>query len=83
MYEWGIEYFNWIPAKGWIITIGLLEPKIWRGKFYGNFSPPVFLWYLYYTGAIGFTGIRLQKNSETYYLGSALWVKLTYDTPYP
>jgi len=83
VYIWGVDYYNWTAAEGWINTIGLLGMKKWDGSYYGDIIPPLVIFAVYYTGAIGFTGIRLNKESETYYLGSALYVKLTTKTPIP
>lgn len=68
------------PANGWVNTIGLFGKKKWEGRLYGD-SISFGIGDTYFTGAIGFTGIRFNKESETYYLGSALYVKLTTETP--
>ena len=62
-----------IPSSGWITTQGLLGHKEWDGEFYGGI-------YLFgnsrYIGIRGFTGLRIQNNSNDFYFGWALQVKI-------
>jgi len=65
-------------AKGWIYTNGLLGTKEWDGSFRGKISE-IYYWAIDgFVGATGFTGIKLFLDYEvdSYYLGSALRVKL-------
>ena len=81
-------YWDGFPAKGWVSTIGLNGKKTWTSPIYGNILE---LWgnfgyYVWLLGAIGFTGIkfgspRFEAGFKSFYLGSALMVKLTNDKP--
>jgi len=84
---------GWEPAKGEIFTIGLNGIKNWLGNFYGRLPLGTYwVWTYYgqflcvvqfYPGVLGFTGIKIfnEETYETFLLGSALWVKIDYDTP--
>lgn len=76
------DYNEWFPAKGWVHTSGLLGIKNWEEKMYGKYKIPVFFGFTsYYTGVIGFTGIKLSKSTNHFYLGHAIGVKLD-SSPY-
>lgn len=73
-------------AEGWFFSNGQNGKKNWTGSFWGGLPIPVLqpLFTDYYPGATGFTGIRIgvpafMKNY--YYLGTALWVQISYDCP--
>jgi hypothetical protein len=82
---WGF----WIkkPSNGWLHTIGLNGIKNWNGSFYGQIPSPfgliISLFSLFfYTGIIGFTGIRILSSEASYfYMGTALWVNIGPDAP--
>ena len=73
-------FYHYESAGGWITTQGLLGKKSWNGSFYGRLLPLVtFDSYetIYYTGAIGFLGIKLKQGDEKiFFLGSAFHVKI-------
>lgn len=74
----GLEFF---PADGWLWTIGLNGIKSWNGTFAGGFGPIIMLWFMmhfYYSGVLGFTGIKLFFNNKHFYLGTALQVDMFY-----
>jgi hypothetical protein len=74
----GLEFF---PADGWLWTIGLNGIKSWNGTFAGDFGPIIMLWFMmrfYYSGVLGFTGIKLFFNNKHFYLGTALQVDMFY-----
>ena len=74
-------FYHYEPAVGWITTQGLLGKKSWNGSFYGRLLPlATFDSYgtIYYTGAIGFLGIKLKQGDEKlFFLGSAFHVKIS------
>jgi hypothetical protein len=74
-------FYHYEPAVGWITTQGLLGKKSWNGSFYGRLLPlATFDSYetIYYTGAIGFLGIKLKQGHEKlFFLGSAFHVKIS------
>jgi hypothetical protein len=70
-------------ASGWISTVGLNGRKTWQGEMQGALPiegtriPAMSSYTEYYTGAVGFTGIKTSSfGGTTFYLGSALWVKI-------
>jgi len=70
-------------ASGWISTVGLNGRKTWQGEMQGALPiegtriPAMSSYTEYYTGAVGFTGIKTSSSGgTTVYLGSALWVKI-------
>jgi hypothetical protein len=69
-------------AKGWINTVGLQGLNEYTGEFYGQIpypkgNPIVRL----YTGAVGFTGIRLYlPDQSSHFMGTAVAVNIG-DTP--
>lgn len=65
-----------IPASGWITTQGLLGHKEWDGEFYGGITSIWNFIFHYCVGIRGFTGLRIQNNSNDFYLGWALQVKI-------
>ena len=87
--SYGYEYN--FPSEGWIWTQGLLGRKTWNESLYGLISkcsyPFIFHDLFDYFGIIGFTGIRIFNNLtecgiySTFYLGSALWVRIGNEPP--
>ena len=80
----GSGLFSWCdpgPASGWIHTIGLNGKKSWNGYVYGNLPAyHIFLDFIlngYYPGVLRFTGIHTGHDEDHFYLGSALWVKVS------
>jgi len=76
---------NWDAAEGLIITSGLNGIKIWNGSFYGNL-PFRTMYDGHYPGVLGFTGINLWADElivfkYRFYLGAALWVKISSEEP--
>jgi len=73
-------FYYYDPAVGWITTQGLLGKKSWNGSFYGRLMPLVTFdshTTIYYIGAMGFLGIKLNKgDEELFFFGSAVHVKL-------
>jgi hypothetical protein len=72
--------YRYDPAQGWITTIGVLGKKSWNGTFFGRL-----LWmtpfnsesYMFYPGALGFVGIKLNLRDGTFFfLGSSLLVNV-------
>ncbi len=70
--------YRYDPAQGWITTFGLLGKKSWDGTFFGRL-----LWmtpfdsesYMFYPGAVGFVGIKLNLHDGTsFFFGSSLLV---------
>lgn len=88
IYEYGDS--NRIPARGWIVTLGMNGKKNWNNTFYGQlphlFGIPLLMQYggVSYSAIIGYTGIKLQSSDGLgfYYLGSALYVKIGSEPPY-
>jgi hypothetical protein len=78
------EYIPWeFYASGWVSTVGLNGRKTWQGEMQGALPiegtriPGGASYTEYYTGAVGFTGIKTSSlGGTTFYLGSALWVKI-------
>ena len=74
-----------VPAQGWIYSIGLNGIKKWNGSFWGSlpttsfFDHPTQQWH---PGVLQFHGINIiRPNGSThYFLGSALWTKIEYDS---
>ena len=82
-YEYELPMFHWnyYPAKGWLWTLGSSGIRNWIGEFYGQL-------YNSYIGVSGFTGLRIGGSIfsliggvDTYYLGSALRVKIGDEHP--
>ena len=70
------------PAIGWLLSIGLCGLKSIAGFFYGSILEPELIYGLGCNiGIIGFTGLRLGLVGLGcfFYLGSALWVRITSD----
>ena len=83
------DYNEFIPAKGWLYSIGLNGIKNWNGSFYGQYSSffgfPPFVSY-YYSGASYFTGINImgisnEATMNSKFLGVALSVKIGPEKP--
>jgi hypothetical protein len=77
---------NYVPAEGWVSSYGLFGIKHLIGSFYGQL--PKFLRFpapfgYAYTGAVGFTGIRIAQDLilSYYFLGFALYVKIGENRP--
>ena len=64
------------PAKGWLHTVGLFGIQNMEGDFYGHIFDFISIASFVCIGVIGFTGIKLYKGSECFYLGSALGVRV-------
>jgi len=63
---------GFVPARGWIFTLGLFGVKRWNGEFYGQISELMAGNDLHYIGATGFIGIKIWKNNlDYYYMGFA------------
>jgi hypothetical protein len=72
-------FYDVVPAEGWITTQGILGKKSWDGSLYGRlFSLLTFdsSETIYYIGALGFLGIKLNINGQLFFLGSAVSVRL-------
>jgi hypothetical protein len=69
-------------AEGWIYTAGILGIKNYTGSFFGKILYPVKdYFFTLYTGAFGFTGIKiLFPNYSSFFLGTALRVNID-DSP--
>jgi hypothetical protein len=73
-----------VSSEGWIYSFGLMGVKNWNGSFYGDLPlPPLTMqlsqWEVY-PGIIGLTGFKwcgLLDSSDIFFLGSALYLKLT------
>jgi hypothetical protein len=71
------------PAEGWIDTFGLLGHKKWNRTFYGSLPIsvlPSLIFYIY-PGIIGFTGIQITIQAKSFFLGSAILVKISSGAP--
>jgi hypothetical protein len=80
-YELPMHHWNYIPAEGWVWTQGLFGIRKWEGEFYGQLSDS-------FIGVSGFFGLRIGGciwsilgAVDTYYLGSALKVKIGEEIP--
>jgi hypothetical protein len=72
--------YRYDPAQGWITTLGVLGKKSWNGTFFGRILQ-IYPFdsddYTFYTGAIGFSGIKLDRgNGKLTFLGSAIFVNI-------
>ena len=79
-HDTGFEW-NFIPARGWIITIGSEGPKGWIGEFIGTLGSIAGWWSEYYVGVEGFFGLKILNpiNDKTTLLGYAKKVGIEYD----
>ena len=72
--------YRYDPAQGWITTQGLLGKKSWNGTFFGRIfwmAPFNSESYMFYPGALGFVGIKLNKDDgKFFFLGSSLLVSI-------
>jgi hypothetical protein len=86
--------FRYYPAKGWLLTNGLLGYVRWNDEFWGGFYLPIYLpmreiggRYFeidYARGVIGFWGTKIEIGFEHYYYqGFAYVVKISLDYPWP
>jgi hypothetical protein len=74
------------PADGWIWTYGLKGEKVWNGTpLFGTIRSvhsPLYNYYTYFVGAMGFIGIKLrQNNGKTFVLGSSLKTQIGSSPP--
>jgi len=70
---------SYTGAKGWLHTNGMSGIKDWEGSFRGLISSFHHIDHIVYVGVVGFIGIKLFKEFDSYYyLGSALGVKVRY-----
>ena len=73
-------FYHLEPATGWITTLGFFGKKSWDGSFYGHIQPLLSFdasETIYYIGALGFQGIKLNRGSEELlFLGSAVYVNI-------
>jgi hypothetical protein len=79
-HDTGFEW-NFIPAKGWIITIGTNGTKGWIGEFIGTLGSIAGWWSKYYVGVEGFFGLKILNplNDKTTLLGYTKNVGIEYD----
>ncbi len=72
--------YRYDPAQGWITTLGVFGKKSWNGTFFGRLfwmAPFNSESYLFYPGAVGFVGIKLNTRDGTFFfLGSSLLVSI-------
>jgi len=72
--------YRYDPAQGWITTLGVLGKKSWNGTFFGRIfwmAPFNSESYMFYPGALGFVGIKLNMRDGTFFfLGSSLLVSI-------
>ncbi|MBN1861592.1 MAG: hypothetical protein JW840_09055 [Candidatus Thermoplasmatota archaeon] len=72
--------YDFVPAQGWVKTIGIHGVKAWNQSFWGTLENPLID--RSNIGVIGFSGIKLViggklfVDSDFMYLGSALWVNI-------
>jgi len=71
------SYDKYCPSNGWIFTLGLNGTKSYNGSFFGQlFKIPAIYWY-FYNGITGFTGISIRKpNHSIFRLGFGLQVNV-------
>lgn len=72
--------YRYDPAQGWITSLGLLGKKSWNGTFFGRLlfmAPYNSDSYLFYPGAMGFVGIKLNLRDGTFFfIGSSALVSI-------
>jgi len=86
----GLGYWQYLPANGWIFTIGLNGVKIWGGNFYGaidNYEYYAIYWFNvigFFPGILRFSGIKIifpkdlgNLELNSFYLGTAFEIKVT------
>ena len=81
---WEDDLGGWVPVPsvGWVSTNGLNGIKKWDGYLLGGISSIITdRTTVRKVGAIGFTGLKfnswsLETEFKSFYLGSALWVRL-------
>ena len=68
------------PAEGWIWTQGLNGELSWNGTYYGTvrqLRSPIYAYYTYYIGAVGFLGVTLTRDDgKLYILGSTMRLQI-------
>lgn len=75
MYPWG--YDEYYSSNGWIYTLGLNGKKSYNGDFYGGLSKIWAIFWDYYNGITGFTGISIIKpDNSIFRLGFGLQVNI-------
>jgi len=81
---------DWNPGIGWVDTFGLNGKRIFHDQWLYGALPvnPLVISYpwgnnYYYPGIMFFTGLHITSlhNGSSYYLGSALWVKIGSEPP--
>jgi hypothetical protein len=81
---------DWDPGIGWVDTFGLNGKRIFHDQWLYGALPvnPLVISYpwgnnYYYPGIMFFTGLHITSlnNGSSYYLGSALWVKIGSEPP--
>jgi hypothetical protein len=79
----GYHYQEYFPSYGWISTIGLNGIKSFNGDFYGRLIKIPAIFWTFYSGIVGFTGISIRKIHpySCYRLGFALHVKVDISPP--
>ena len=89
---WQVSFFedghSFCPARGWVWTNGINGIKKWEGSFYGLISSFYedyeMMFYTYYVGVTGFTGIsigRILPTFPSYYFGFAEHVSIGSNHP--
>jgi len=72
--------YRYDPAQGWITSLGLLGKKSWNGTFFGRLllmAPYNSDSYVFYPGAMGFVGIKLNLRDGTFFfIGSSALVSI-------
>ena len=68
------------PAEGWIWTQGINGELSWNGTYYGTIKQlksPIYAYYTYYIGAVGFLGLTLTRDDrKLYILGSTMRLQI-------
>jgi len=85
-FGWHDGYGYVYPSNGWVFTVGLLGIGTCNGQFFGQIPFPVDMIFYYYsrsyTGAFGFTGIRIiLPDYSSFFLGTALRVNIDDSQP--
>jgi hypothetical protein len=66
---------EYIPSEGWISSVGITGKKTWVGPFYGNMVGTGLI------GVVGFTGLKIAKLNDCFYLGSAMKIGISLNPP--
>lgn len=71
------SYDEYYPSNGWIFTLGLNGKKNYTGDFYGRLLTLYAIFWDFYNGITGFTGISIRKpDNSVFRLGFALRVNV-------